>query len=990
MRSLIPILTFVLVVVVSITSFARDSWCSGRVINAETMRRVYGSKITIIDAQSNEILGKGTDNPPEHDISIWGDACFSLSFDSSDKDSIDLKVITELKDFKTDTMRVVWPREFIGGYLGGSELPDTIWLVKKDCELDAKTLIKLHEVTVSATKIKMVMHGDTIVYNASAFNLSSGSMLDALIAQLPGTELSDNGQIKVNGEFVSSLLVDGKEFFSGNANVALRNLPAYTVKNVNVYHRDDSEGSDPLKAHKDKKELPLVMDVRLKPQYQKGFIGNVGVGYGTKNRYLARAFGMEYTRNGRIAGYAQTNNVNNDAAGPGSRSSAGWSDDQNTTGQRKIFKAGLDFNWTKGFMLSENSPKKSSLELTGNVLYTHSTVDEVSQTSRTLFMSDADKYANTSSASQRRSDNVDSHFQWQLRNITVNDSTWLRFSLAQGFSFNRNRYTSSLRSAEFGIKPDESKRGEVIDSVFGATGNDYGTRHDMIYRNTYSDLGLNRSYAAYSSLIVSTDSQRWRFFYNTAHIEWHYYYDTGFERSNREVKYNDPLSDIANYLQEGSFSRDMYIHPELQQQLWFRRYDRHGYGACLSFDEGYVYDHAKGNRRVYQLDNPFASLEDAIIDATNTYYSTTTNNEGYIKPEFYMLRGQSDMTVNAELRAVDTHLLYQRGDINADISRLRWKWSTNFRGKYEHAGKTAIHDYRLNVSANRSLPSLTNLLETTDNTNPLSVRIGNPQLKPSTTLNASASYTRTQQTKGNSAEFKLSHSYYWDRTSTYRGYNPATGVSTYQPVNVSGAYTLGADVDITRRLDRDNRLWLTSSTHVGYENIPDWMSIGDANAVLSKVRNTMASESVRINWSIVTGYTLTLGLNAGWRNATSPMEGFSTINVANVAPKLAAQCKLPWSLELGTDLTFYKRFGYSDESLNEANWVWNIGVQRPFCNGKLIAKVDAFDVLGQLSNISASINSLGRTETWTNSLHRYVMFSLAWNFSIMPHGGKTR
>jgi len=76
MKKLIYLLTFVLVVVVSITSFARDSWCSGRVINAETMRRVYGSKITIIDAQSNEILGKGTDNPPEHDISIWGGCLF--------------------------------------------------------------------------------------------------------------------------------------------------------------------------------------------------------------------------------------------------------------------------------------------------------------------------------------------------------------------------------------------------------------------------------------------------------------------------------------------------------------------------------------------------------------------------------------------------------------------------------------------------------------------------------------------------------------------------------------------------------------------------------------------------------------------------------------------------------------------------------------------------------------------------------------------------
>ena len=72
----------------------------------------------------------------------------------------------------------------------------------------------LDEVTVTATKIKMVMHGDTLVYNASAFKLSQGSMLDALIRQLPGATLQD-GLIKVNGRTVSSLLIDGRDFFKG-------------------------------------------------------------------------------------------------------------------------------------------------------------------------------------------------------------------------------------------------------------------------------------------------------------------------------------------------------------------------------------------------------------------------------------------------------------------------------------------------------------------------------------------------------------------------------------------------------------------------------------------------------------------------------------------------------------------------------------------------------------------------------------------------------
>ena len=87
----------------------------------------------------------------------------------------------------------------------------------------------LGDVTVTGTKIKMVTRGDTIVYNASAFNLAEGSMLDALIRQLPGAELNKDGEIKVNGKKIDNLLVDGRDFFEGDPKAALENLPAYTV-----------------------------------------------------------------------------------------------------------------------------------------------------------------------------------------------------------------------------------------------------------------------------------------------------------------------------------------------------------------------------------------------------------------------------------------------------------------------------------------------------------------------------------------------------------------------------------------------------------------------------------------------------------------------------------------------------------------------------------------------------------------------------------------
>ena len=160
-------------------------------------------------------------------------------------------------------------------------LSDKIALRRRARKLKEETT--LGEAVVSVTKIKMVMKKDTIVYNADAFQLSQGSMLDALIEQLPGAELSESGLITVNGKPISSLLVNGKDFFRGDPKIALDNLPAYMVDKVKVY-----EQKTEFEELTGKKELvrPLVMDVNLKKQYSAGWLANAEAAYGTQELSL--------------------------------------------------------------------------------------------------------------------------------------------------------------------------------------------------------------------------------------------------------------------------------------------------------------------------------------------------------------------------------------------------------------------------------------------------------------------------------------------------------------------------------------------------------------------------------------------------------------------------------------------------------------------------------------------------------------------------------
>ena len=129
----------------------------------------------------------------------------------------------------------------------------------KDIDLWPELDQNLGEAQVNASRILMVMKGDTIEYNAAAFRMHEGSMLDNLVRALPGVNLDDNGRITVNGEFVKSLLVNGRDFFDGDPKIALRNLPAYTVNKVKVYRKSDKRkyrGDDAPLSEEEKRQDP--------------------------------------------------------------------------------------------------------------------------------------------------------------------------------------------------------------------------------------------------------------------------------------------------------------------------------------------------------------------------------------------------------------------------------------------------------------------------------------------------------------------------------------------------------------------------------------------------------------------------------------------------------------------------------------------------------------------------------------------------------------
>ena len=196
----------------------------------------------------------------------------------------------------------------------------------------------LNQVEVVASKVKFLHKGDTLIFNADAFNIPDGSMLDDLIRQLPGVELKKGGEIYVNGRKVDELLLNGDRFINNDRQLMLDNLPYYVVKDIQVYDRlndrDKWEGEQT-------EQKEYVMDVKMKKEFLGGYLGNVDVGAGTNDRWLGRLFAMRHSDHSQLAIFSNLNNVNVYSR-PGE--SADWDPNEYTRNEMTMKNIGIALN----------------------------------------------------------------------------------------------------------------------------------------------------------------------------------------------------------------------------------------------------------------------------------------------------------------------------------------------------------------------------------------------------------------------------------------------------------------------------------------------------------------------------------------------------------------------------------------------------------------------------------------------------------------------
>ena len=917
------------------------------------------------------------------------------------KDSVlvDTLEVQQFEDWQTKRQQVryygIVPKQK-GNYILKAEhedyetlfLPLNINKVKSYIEApDLKMKRKIHksaeldEVVVKATKIQMVYRGDTIVYDATAFVLPEGSMLDGLIRQLPGAELSSDGEITINGKHVDNLTLNGKDFFKGDNKVMLENLPYFTVKELKAYDKTD-EKSAALGLPAEQQNKIYTLDVVLKKEYQRGYIANAEVGAGSKERWMAKLFGLMYGERYRLATFGNANNVNEERS-PGK--DGDWDPSKTSRGLITTRQAGVHHEISDKFSKWNNTlDAKTSWQDTNN-----------EQTYRSeRYRTEGNIFSGGFNSNKSKNNDFKITEKFQLEK-----PYWLRADAELSYTTRDNNSASADSTWQTRLTNSSESLSKSLRKTFNASGR-VNLSNRTPWDNGSYDLGVN---AAYEKTNPSES-----FSFNRTNI-----FSTDGANSDLRNRYGDNASWRYNYEAEASLNH------------WFTKPHIH---LGLSFSYRQMMQHSDNlNYRLDSIGGRYAS-EAFILPSTYDSLAVATDiNNSYnyntLSRNYTTRLGISKSFIKEVTNADGEKRTRHQGIIHLDIplaisnERIEfWRPTKTIGRTNQQTASRTLRTFNPNLYFNWAAKrtewtvrlsrfedpnSLTSLVNMSNTTNPLYFSFSNPSLKTASHYNSSVRLDvkcdSIPLTYWVNAECYLGTDYVGSR----RWYNSKTGGYVSMDDNVNGNVNSKASAGLNWQFDKQKRWRLTMDGFLQYHRSVDFAlqtvefdgtpTLEQLHALtpspeLSTVNNINTNLQLKLNYK----YRLfTAGLvgRIDGRHSRSNREDYQDLDAYEY--KYGVNCtyttpKYFGAFTIATDYNIFVRRGYQSSEINNTTNAWNASISKAFLKGSLVAKLSAYDILHQVSNIGYNVNAQGYTERRYNSIPRYVMFSMAYRFTKKP------
>ncbi len=828
---------------------------------------------------------------------------------------------------------------------------------------------KIKDIDVKTRATRAEQKGDTLVYNAEAFKVLEGSTAEDLLAKMPGVVV-EGGTVQAQGETVQKVLVDGKEFFEGDVNLAIRNIPSDVIKSIELFDKKSDQAE--FTGFDDGEEIKTI-NIVTKSGYTEGKFGEVAAGYGTDDRYKVSGNINIFDNDQRISILGMSNNVNqqnfssDDLAGVMSSSSGrgkgpkgGGGGGASSSANNFMISSTDGITTSHGAGLNYVNKFGEKIDFTGSYFFnmTDSYTDKESW--RKYFDSDlANLLYDEDSTSDM--DNMNHRFNSRIT-YTINSTNSL--VITPSFSFQDNESLSTLLGTYTDFDDDGNETVETTDSKTSSTTNAYNGGLNIVYRHRFPAVGRTLS-VMLNGTASNRDGTNYSDYYNTLEQ-----IATGSITDDTYIQ--NKISDRKSYSLRGSV-----IYTEaLSKRIMLSTSYKVSYSKSDSAVDTYRADAVNSlDMELMESDPTNASLFNTELSSDyNSNYITQSVGAG-----LRFVRGRRFMAMvdgSAQYATLDGSQLYPVANDNINHSYLSFLPTVFMRYSLN---ETNSFMFRLNTRSES--PSITDLQEVVDNSNSFFLTSGNSELDQQLNYSANVRYLRTTKS-GHTfiamASGTISQDYVSD--DTIMGGDFEVNGTTYtlsdneqytRPINMSGYYTARLMVTYGFPVDfiRSN---VNFSVAANYENEPTLF-----NGVKSYTRELTYTPKVVIGSNISKYLDFTVTYSAGISQALSSSDGSTSDDYISHS----AGAKFGWRFyKTFTFRSTYSFVGYSGLDTSEYNYnLWNASLGKKFLkNERLEAIVEATDLLRQLSSFKRTVGSNYYQYTNSNVLEPYVMFRLVY------------
>lgn len=775
--------------------------------------------------------------------------------------------------------------------------------------------ITLVEVEILGTRSAMTIKKDTLEFSTSYFKTPEHAMLEVLLKRLPGVQIERDGTIKVHGETVKRILVDGKPFFGDDPKLAARNLSADMIDKVQLIN----QRPDPTQlggAGISNSRIEKAINITVKKENKHNLSGHATAGYGTDKRFAVNSNLSQFKDERHITVLANGNNVNDYVDG---------GVQNNVTGNDN----GIIRNWKLGMNYSENSLK--NVKITGSYIFSNNHIESRQNSTRQNLLPDTTYYYDQNVHSQNNNANHN-----LLLRMDYDIDTMHHLSIVGNFN-----YTTTDNNQVNNYKT-------------------LGNEQKLLNNGTIHNAGSGKSPKL--SAVATFEkkfSKAERTISTQVSID---YYDNSQDRINRSQNsfvqtdgtgYTDILDqkdDINGRLRKISFLFT-YTEPLFKEH-------------SLRFMYGYARGHNRSDKFTYDYNasrNVYDRLNDSLSNAFKNISSLQT----------------SGITLQAQTARysynIGMNLLYSKLE-NNDIS----KNNHNELGTV-HFFPSASFNYtlandklfRFNYSASIEQPGIRQLQPVRDNSNPIYIQLGNLELRPTSThslnleynaFNAATDRTFTVNMNASAVNNKIVYASWFD----------SLGRQVSQPLNVNGPFNINANITNAFSLQK-LQTFVNAYTAVAYGRDLTFM-----NGVKNSTRNFNISQRINFSYSYEELFNISTEAGIDYNAITYSIQKDNSTSFFSGAFSFDGNLNLPLGFIIGGKLDYLLNGGRTAGYNRSITMLSAFVSKSVFRNKQGLIKLQGFDLLKQNVNIVRNIGETYIEDVQTNALQRFFILSFSY------------